>query len=348
MAGENEIVFEDLHGIREDKPVTVDLDAGEKENAIIRDETPPDKGAGDKGAGNDDIKFDDLHGAKIDAPEQDAGKGDASTTGGDDQYSKKVKARISRATRGEKKAKDEASYWKGQAEKLAKDQYERDKTTAERTVEQADSAIEQTETDLEGAFESGESKDQVRLTSKLTDLKAEKLMAQSTLDNLSPDGNVQPFSGKVETGSSTTQSLAAKWKDDRSDWYGASGFERQTRLANRLDKEVFDDSYDPNTEEYFEELDKRIKAKLPDLYDDGEDPGKDDDDGKEHKRPARSPVAGVGHQDGRSRTSGSRVELTEDDFANMRRFGLDVNNPEVLKEYAANKRQSELDERNRS
>jgi hypothetical protein len=130
--------------------------------------------------------------------------------------------------------------------------------------------------------------------------------------------------------------------DGHSDWYGARGFERQTRLANRIDKEVFADGFRPDSDDYFEELDKRIKKKEPNLFDDVT--ADDADDDTKGKRPT-SPVAGV-ETTGvrRQRTSGSKVELTEDDFANMRRFNLDPSDPEVLKEYARNKREADLQE----
>jgi hypothetical protein len=343
MGTENEIVFEDLHGVNEDEPVTIDLDASSKDDGITR--TPADQAAGADAGGDDDIRFDDLPGAQGDepaAPAKIADDDDVSKTGDDDAYSKKVKARIQRANRGTKAAKDEADYWKGEAVRLATETYNRDKKAAERTIEQADARIEDTQSQLEAAIEDGKTKDQVRLTSLLTDLKAEKISAEFSLDNLSPDGNVQPFSGKVQPDTSSEPKKSDQWMEDRGDWYGAKGFERQTRLANRLDKEVYKDGYDPNTDEYFEELDRRIKEKSPDLYDDVDASADDAPDSKSDKRPTRSPVAGVGGAEGnRQRSSSSKVELNEDDFANMRRFNLDPNDPEVLKEYARNKRESD-------
>ena len=65
-------------------------------------------------------------------------------------------------------------------------------------------------------------------------------------------------------------------------------------LANRLDKEVFKDGYDPGTEEYFVELDRRIKEKEPDLFDDL-DAGADDlDTDDTDDRRGKNVVAPVG------------------------------------------------------
>ena len=266
--------------------------------------------------------------------------------------SKRVKARIGREQRAKRKAQDEAGYWKKQAENLAKDQYERDKKSLKREIEQADSAIEQVQSDLERAIEDGQTKNQVRLTNRLTDLKANRAKAEVSLDNLSEDGNLLPFDDRITpTPDAGREKESDKWMDERSDWYRAPGFERQTRLANRIDKEVYRDGYDPNTPEYFEELDRRIKEKAPELYEDLDKSADDDKDDKDETTTTErrgknivTPVTGEHRQrPGRS----SKVELTEEDFATMREFNLDPNDPEVLKEFARNKREAEAGERNR-
>ena len=342
MGQENEIIFEDLHGENKDEPVTIDLDASSKDDGITR--TPVVQTADDDAGNDDDIQLDGLRSAD-NADVQIADDDAASTAGEDDDYSKKVKARIQRATRATRKEKDRGDYWEQQARKLAKDGYEGEKKAAKSIIERADSQLEDTQNQLEAAIEGGNTKDQVRLTTLLTDQKAAKVRAEVSLENLPPDGNVQPFSGKVDDKTSGEPSKADSWMESHDDWYGAKGFERQTRLANRLDKEVFEDGYRPDTDEYFEELNRRIKEKEPNLFDDL-DANADDADKTRGKRPTRSPVAGVeAAGTRRQRTSGSKVELTEDDFANMRRFNLDTNDPEVLKEYARNKREAEAGER---
>lgn len=335
MGTENEIVFEDLHGVHEDKPLEVDLDADTKDDGIRR--APADDAA-------DDDTGDDDDGALAAADDDDDSSDDAgddaaaSSDDEDDAYSKKVKARIDRERRQTQKARDEAKYWRDQAEKMAKDTSKRDRDQLAKSIEQAEAQIESTQAELESAIEGGNTKDQVRLTSKLTDLKAEKIQAELRLSDLPEDGNVPPFDGKVTPPSENKQTLAQKWVEDRSDWYQARGFEKYTRMANRLDKEVYRDGFDPDTDEYFEELDRRLKKAAPVLYDDDKDLTPDEDAGKNRNRKKVSPVAGVDTGASSRRSGkGSKVELTEADFANMRRFNLNTNDPEVLKEYARNK-----------
>jgi hypothetical protein len=332
MGQENDIIFEDLHGITEDETVQVDLDAATKDDGITR--APAVQAVDDVVVDDDSSEISGLRNADEALP--DPVDDEAASTGGeDDEYSKRVKARIQRATRGEKKAKQEADYWKGQAENLAKQQSTTNKETLERSVERATAGIASTLTDLEVAVEGGNTKEQVRLTEQLTDQKAEKVRSEISLQDLSESGNLQPFSDKV-TDESTDESLADKWQEERSDWYKREGFERQTRVANRIDREVFQDGYVPTTQEYFDELDLRLKEKMPELFDAADEGGT-----TTRRRPKRSVVAPVGGADtSRQRSKSSKIQLGEEDFANMRRFGLNPNDPEVLKEYARNKRET--------
>lgn len=344
---EDQIVFEDLHGLQEKEPVTVDLDADSKDTGI---ELSPDAQSADTDTGIDDsIQLDGLRSADVDdtltADTEDGKKKTASSDSEDDDYSKKVKARIQRATRATTKERQRGDYWESQAKEMAKNSYNQEKASLTRVVEQADSQIESTQDQLEAAIEAGNTKDQVRLTTQLNNQTAAKVRSEVALENLSPDGNVQPFDDKVTTdGRKSTESLSDQWMEDRSDWYKMPGFERQTRMANRLDKAVFADGYLPDTPEYFEELDRRIKEKEPTLYDDldagADDTDTNDDKGK--RKRGKNVVAPVGGNETRhQRSSSSKVELDAEDFATMRQFNLDPNDPEVLKEFARNKREAE-------
>jgi hypothetical protein len=169
-------------------------------------------------------------------------------------------------------------------------------------------------------------------------------MAQANLTNLPLDGNVQPFDDRVTpTSRKDADTETSKWMEDQGDWYKQDGFERQTRLANRLDKEVYADGYDPDTPQYFKELNKRIKERAPELYDDLEAGADDTDTGKRRGKPVVAPVSG--NETRHQRSSSSKVELDAEDFRTMRQFNLDPNDPEVLREFARNKREAEQGEK---
>lgn len=342
----NEIIFEDLHGVTDDDEVSVDLDKEDEDDHGI---TRKPKKTGDdddtnknrRGQGEDDDLWDDEddYTRKLEDDDDDEGDDDDYDDQGededDDAYSKRVKARIERERRTTQRERERADYWEQQAKKAAKTAIDERVTKAKDTLKRVDSSIEKTQENLERAIENGETKDQVRLMDELTDLKAERYQAQFEIDNPPADTGEPPPSGDRVPPDSTQPAKAKRWIERHSDWYGARGFERQTRLANRIDREVHADGYDPNTDEYYKELTRRIKRKAPEVFD---EPG----GSRKKRRRRRSPVGGVGGADNARRsTRGGKVDLTEADFANMRRFNLDPNDPEVLKEYARNKREAE-------
>jgi hypothetical protein len=337
MTTKHEIVFEDLHAAPDDEEVHVDLDADTNDDGITR--VPAKKAGADDTGDDDDVIIDpddddELSLSGDDDDDDETGGGD----GGDD-YSIKVKKRIDRATRATKKAKDEASHWKQQAVDANSRLTQLRADSAKSVISKVDDQIESTQASLEQAIEDGKTKEQVRLTSQLTDLKAEKITAQMTIDAEPPAGVDQPDGGKVSR--TSTNPRADSWREDNSDWYGQSGFERQTRLANRIDKDVYNDGYEANTEEYFQELTKRLKEKEPDLFSDGKKPA------RSKTRSKRSPVAGaddVSAQQKKASSGSNKVVLTERDFAVMREFNLDPSDPEVLKEFARNKQEAERTE----
>lgn len=333
---EHDIVFEDLRGNPETESATVDLDSDDKEKGIERHS---------QRAGDERVVI-DVDRSDYDSDEGDVsfehGQDDSGNRGEDDEYSKKVRARIEREARAKRKATKERDFWQQRAQAAERQAAEARKTSLEKSVEHLDSSIESVEGRLENAFEEGDSKLQAQLTSKLSDLKADKKAAQYELEHgdFTYGGDSAPDDGKIAPAPDNPQAeLVKDWKDKNDDWYGATGFERYTRTANRIDKELYAEGYDPGAQEYYEELDRRIREKHPSLFDDDTV-----DDDKADSSPPRSPVAPVGGAESASsqqRSSSSRVELDEADFANIRRFNLDPNDPEVLKEYARNKREAE-------
>lgn len=341
MSGKNEIVFEDLRGVPEDPPeLEVNLDSELNDEGIER--VPAGKAANADASDDDDIRVGDI------VPDDDSGMNDdgadgASRRGEDDDYSKRVKARIEREQRQTAKARDEARYWREHAQRLSKAASKGERQALEQTVEQATSAIEQARSDLERAIEDGNTKEQVRLTDYLTDLKGKKISAEARLQDFPEDGGDLPsYSGNVDSDATgqSSESEADKWMRSRSDWYRKPGFERATRAANRIDKELYTEGYDANDPAYFEELDRRMAKIMPELYDDD---GSAEQTGDTKRKRGQSAVAGDdGTSDTRRQTRdrSGRVKLTKADFDNMRRFGLDPNDNEHVKEYARNKAES--------
>jgi hypothetical protein len=61
------------------------------------------------------------------------------------------------------------------------------------------------------------------------------------------------------------QRLAADWMEDNP-WYDPNGRNEESQIAQMIDKRLTDEGFDPTTEDYWEELDGRLKKYLPEKY----------------------------------------------------------------------------------
>jgi len=336
MSDKYEIQFEDLHGVPDGKAVEVDLEA---ESKGIRDVLPGD------GEDDDARKpSDDAGASKRAADKPDEGDEDE----GDAKFSKKFRDRLSREQRAKKKAQDEARQIREQNARLEARLKKLESSHSERELSEIERNIGEIEKQLEDAIEKGETKTQLQLTRKMTDLQAELKVSRKAAELMGDDDDRGSTQGGQPSGKPENP-YADEWMEAHSDWYGMKGFERQTRLVNRLDKEIFKDGYDPNTEEYFEELDRRLKEKAPEVFDDEVEAKDLTPSGKRNRdRPPVAPTgSGEDRTSGRTTGLGSKVVLDDNDFRVMRTFGLDPNDPETLKEFARNKREADLQEANR-
>lgn len=352
------IEFEDLHGNPDPdaREVDVDLDAG-KDPAVRRARLDRDD---DGGKPPDDDLFDDLP-SRRERDERPADREDRPERRG---RGNDFDARLDRERTARQRERDRADAAERRAADLEAELETTRKQRSETSRKELDDRIKVIEGQLEAALESEDSKAQVRLTSELTDVKARRI----ALDYV--DQPTRQTDDEKPTRQPRNEHLD-KFLDTVGDWYKRDGFARETRLLNRLDREVHQDGFDPRSKEYFVELKARMKEKAPELFEDDDtdrddddldargrdrdddrrgrdrDRGRsrDEDDDRGRRRPRRTPVAGADRDaDGRSarrQTDQNRVRLTEADFANMRSFGLNVDDPEVLKEYARNKRQTE-------
>lgn len=117
--------------------------------------------------------------------------------------------------------------------------------------------------------------------------------------------------------------LAVKWIDNNKSWFRNPKFEEHQAAVLRIDAKLKAEGYDPNSKDYYEELDTRVDALFPGL--------------RKKVKPKGSPVAPAGNAPA-SNTSKKTITITKADLNNMRAFGLDPTNKEHLREYARNKR----------
>ena len=113
---------------------------------------------------------------------------------------------------------------------------------------------------------------------------------------------------------------ALRWQA-KNQWFGAQGFEELTSYALGLHQKLVQSGVDPRSEEYYGQIDARVKSKFPEVF--GEQPRSGDGS----KRPA-AVVAPA------TRSTGARkVQLTPTQAALVKRFNLDPKKyvAEVLK-----------------
>ena len=110
----------------------------------------------------------------------------------------------------------------------------------------------------------------------------------------------------------------------KNQWFGSDGFEEVTSFALGLHQKLVNSGVDPRENEYFEQIDARVKSKFPEVF------GGNDERPKSSETPRRpsSVVAPA------SRSTGTRkVQLTPSQAALIKKYNLDPKKyvAEVLK-----------------
>jgi len=72
----------------------------------------------------------------------------------------------------------------------------------------------------------------------------------------------QPPKPTMNVPDPSVQRNAAAWME-RNKWYDPQAKDMDSEIAQRLDKKLTDEGYDPSTQEYWEELDERVAKYLP-------------------------------------------------------------------------------------
>ncbi|MFZ9166312.1 MAG: hypothetical protein ACO22N_09670, partial [Ilumatobacteraceae bacterium] len=93
---------------------------------------------------------------------------------------------------------------------------------------------------------------------------------------------------------------------------GANGFEEVTSFALGLHQKLVTSGVDPRSDEYFEQIDARVKSKFPEVFGEPDKPR----NGSSQRKPATVAAPAT-------RSSGPRkVQLTETQIALAKKFGL--------------------------
>lgn len=145
--------------------------------------------------------------------------------------------------------------------------------------------------------------------------------------------------------------MGRRFLSANSDWWNDPANRGKKAVVVSIDAELLEEGFDPNTAEYYEELQARFNDDFPEF--EIALPGErrrarsrvddDDDDDLTTRQPRRAAVRTLSASANRGTAarpvnSRGRVVLGQAEIANMERFGMNPDNPEHVLAYAAEKR----------
>ena len=216
-------------------------------------------------------------------------------------YDEKVQARIKKFTRGyhdERRAKEEALREREAAEAFAKQVLEDNKRLQQQLATGSKAYIETAKTAAEAkliaakeryrkAYESADTdalvEAQAEIAAATVESKQAEVMRPHEVEEREFNQTQQPQQPQQPPLSRRTQ----RWVDKNSDWWGVD--EEMTAAAMGLDKKLARE-YGPSyvgTEEYFRTIDKTMRKRFPEYFEDVQSNEDDDDEPPKRVEPVR-------------------------------------------------------------
>ena len=175
---------------------------------------------------------------------------------------------------------------------------------------------------LKQAIEEGNTEEQIKLYESMADIRSQMNKTQEYASELPK---------KSET-KKTVPPLASDWVKENSQWFNKPGYRKETAMAYGIDAELTEEGWDASDPEYYDEMNKRLKASNLPYFTKSEDSASQTDKNVVQKaNRVQSPVAGVSRKKG---TDSNRVKLTSEDLDTARKFGIDINDEAALKRFA--------------
>jgi hypothetical protein len=286
-----------------------------------------------------------------DTPERDRGRRPLDREVADptddelDTYTEGVKKRLKELTHArhdERRAKEALAREKAELERLAQamvDENKRLKQYVQTGTEQymtmaqqaTEAKLEKARRELKAAQEAFDTDAIIAAQEAFAEAKWE---SQNAKNMRAP--TLQPPQEDVQTQQPQPQQVRADEKTLRwqakNQWFGSDGFEEVTSYALGLHQKLVNNGVDPRTDEYFEQIDARVKSKFPEVFGDEDKPRSQGS----QAAPAKKPTSVVAPA---SRSTGRRkVELTPTQMALIKKYNLDPQKyaQEVLKLEAQN------------
>ncbi len=294
-----------------------------------------------------------MPGAEDDRPDvddmpDDAGGSDAKPSDDDDSdLSVRVRKRIDKERRKRGDAERALEAERAEKDELRRQLSEYRGAMTNAVAENLDREYAGVRADLKQAIEDGDTDKQLELQEKLVDLRAEmKSVSRAKTpqgddrrDDRQPARQPQSADERKEQVYGTMHPRARVWAKS------LKLLDRPAELvgiAVSVEAAVAKSGIDPSSDDYYAELDRRLRTRAPELYEAGEDDIADGDGDDEPvarqpvTRPrATSPVAAPTRAAPPGAARPGRVtRLSAEQVSNMRVFGLDPTNPAHVAEYA--------------
>lgn len=255
-------------------------------------------------------------------------------------YDEKVQARIKKFTRGyhdERRAKEEALRERQAAENFAKQVFEENKRLQKQLSTGSEAYIAQSKTSAEGELEAAERSYKEAYDAGDADalVAAQKKIARATLtldkvENMKPIPVVeQEFEPPARQ--APAHPRTAKWLEANSSWWGKD--EEMTAAASGLDRKL-QREYGPDyigTEEYFKTIDKTMRKRFPENFEDSQSyeddeppPKKRSSEPEEDFTPIRATKPASVVAPATRSTPPNRIRLKASEVAIARRLGVSV------------------------
>lgn len=205
------------------------------------------------------------------------------------------------------------------------------------------------ESQLADALETGESKKVAKLQSTISQEHARFASAQTA--KLMGGQQERRTHEDENTKQAGPSQMGRRFLAANADWWNDPANRRKKLAAIDIDSELMTEGFDPNTTEYYEELQSRFNDEFPDFemalpggrrnrrqeMDD-----EDDEDTLTQPRNRRQAVrqlsASINRGAGQPTSRNGRVVLNKSDISTMEQFGLDPSNQEHVLAFAAEKR----------
>ena len=308
----------------------------------------------DKGGGEQDIEIsvagDDVEIEIVDdTPERDKGRKPLDREVSDptddelDTYTEGVKKRLKELTHArhdERRAKEALAREKQELERLATaivEENRRLKATLNTGAQQynqmvasaAEARLDKVRRELKAAQEAFDTDAIIAAQEALAEAtwevkNAKNIRVAPLQQEETPVQTQQPQPQRAQADEKTL-----RWQA-KNQWFGSPGFEEITSFALGLHQKLVSNGVDPRSDEYFEQIDARVKSTFPETF------GVADEKPRSSGTPAKKPAPVVAPA---SRSTGKRkVELTPSQAALVKKFNLDPQKyaQEILKLEAQN------------